>query len=259
MKKFLLWGFVVPILLVTGYALYYLYGPTPQITGQQWRVHDTTRPLPKIVFSDQSIEKVDPPPGATILFDGRNLDHFSNQSLAIENDAMVMGEGGQRTLDSFGDVQLHLEWASPNPPAGDGQNRGNSGVILMGLYEVQVLDSYQNKTYADGQAAAVYGVQPPLVNVSKPPGQWQSYDIDFKAPVFNADGSLHSPAYVTVLHNGVLVQDRQIFNGPSTWRRNGTYEAHKPQLPLHLQWHGSPVRYRNIWVRPLPNEKPNGS
>ena len=164
---------------------------------------------------------------------------------------MVMGEGGQRTLESFGDVQLHIEWASPNPPVGNGQNRGNSGVIFMGLYEVQVLDSYQSETYADGQGAAIYGVQPPLVNVSRPPGKWQSYDIYFRAPVFNEDGGLHSPAIVTVMHNGILVQSEQAYNGPSTWRRNGTYEAHKEKLPLELQWHNGAVRYRNIWVRPL--------
>ena len=251
MKKILLWGFVLPILAVTGYALYYLYGPTPQITGQQWRVHDTSRPQPEIVSPGDSLGMVVPPAGSQVLFDGSSLDHFSNQSLAIENGAMVMGVGGQGTLDGFGDVQLHVEWASPNPPAGNGQNRGNSGVIFMGLYEVQVLDSYQNETYPDGQAGALYGVRPPSVNVSRPPGEWQSYDIDFEAPVFNADGSLRSPAYATVVHNGVLVQHKQAYNGPSTWRRNGRYEAHKSKLPLRLQWHGSPVRYRNIWVRSL--------
>jgi hypothetical protein len=252
LKKILLWGFVLPILVVSGYAVYYTYGPTPQITGQQWRVHDTSRPQPKIVSPGDSLGVVTPPVDAQVLFDGSNLDHFANKSLSIENGAMVMGAGSQQTLDGFGDVQLHLEWASPNPPAGNGQNRGNSGVIFMGLYEVQVLDSYQSETYPDGQAGAVYGVQPPLVNASRPPGEWQSYDIDFEAPVFDTDGSLLSPAYVTVVHNGVLVQDKQAYNGPSTWRRNGVYEAHKPKLPLHLQWHASSVRYRNIWVRPLP-------
>lgn len=251
-KKNLLWGLLVSTLLVAGYAFYYLYGPTPQIVGQQWRVHDTTRPLPEIVSPGQSLGKVAPPPGAIVLFDGRNLDQFTNQSLIIENGAMIMGEGGQKTVQSFGDMQLHVEWASPSPPVGEGQNRGNSGIIMMGLYEVQVLDSYQSETYADGQAAAIYGVQPPLVNASRPPGEWQSYDIDFTAPVFNDDGSLRSPASVTVVHNGVLVQDETVFNGPSTWRRNGVYQAHADKLPLQLQWHGSPVRYRNIWVRTTP-------
>jgi len=250
-KTLLLCGFIAPIVLASGYALYYLYGPTPQIVGQQWRVHDANRPLPEVVAPDDSLGLVVPPADALILFDGSNLDQFSNQSLAIENGAMVMGEGGQATLESFGDVQLHLEWASPNPPVGNGQNRGNSGIILMGLYEVQVLDSYQNHTYADGQAAALYGVQPPLVNASRPPGEWQSYDIYFTAPVFNDDDSLRSPAIVTVLHNGVLVQREQAYNGPSKWRRNGSYKVHNAKLPLQLQWHNGHVRYRNIWIRPL--------
>ena len=187
-----------------------------------------------------------------MLFDGSNLDHFSNKSLQIVDGAMVMGGGGQQTLASFGDVQLHLEWASPNPVTHEGQGRGNSGVILMGLYEVQVLDSFQNPTYADGQAGAIYGVQPPMVNVSRAPGEWQSYDIYFRAPKFFADGGLLSPARVTVEHNGVLVQLDQAFNGASAWRRNGVYKVHAKKLPLKFQWHNSPVRYRNVWIRPLP-------
>jgi hypothetical protein len=250
-KKILILGFVLAVVCCAGYVLNFLYGSTPLIKGQQWRVHDISRPLPEVVASGDSLGLVEPPADALVLFDGSNLNNFSNTSLKIVNGAMVMGEGGQQTLESFADVQLHLEWASPMPVQDEGQDRGNSGVILMGLYEVQVLDSFQNPTYADGQAGAIYGVQPPMVNVSRAPGEWQSYDIYFRAPKFLADGGLLSPARVTVEHNGVLVQLDQAFNGPSTWRRNGVYEAHAEKLPLTLQWHGSPVRYRNIWIRPL--------
>jgi hypothetical protein len=254
MKKILLSGSVLAVLGCAGFVLNFLYGATPLIEGQQWRVHDTSRPLPEVVASGGSLGLVKPPADALVLFDGFNLNHFSNKSLEIVNGAMVMGEGGQQTLESFADVQLHLEWASPMPVKDEGQNRGNSGVILMGLYEVQVLDSFQNPTYADGQAAAIYGVQPPLVNVSRAPGEWQSYDIFFRGPKFAIDESLVSPARVTVEHNGVLVQLDQTFNGPSTWRRNGVYKAHEAKLPLFLQWHGSAVRYRNIWIRPLAED-----
>ena len=251
MKKKLLAVFLLALLACMGYVLNFLYGATPLIEGQQWQVHDTNRPLPEIVSAGDSLGVVEPPLGAQVLFDGTNLNHFANKSLKIVDGAMVMGEGGQQTLASFADVQLHLEWASPSPVSGEGQDRGNSGVIFMGLYEVQVLDSFRNPTYADGQAGAIYGVQPPRVNVSRAPGEWQSYDIFFTAPKFATDGSLISPARVTVEHNGIVVQRDQAYNGASAWRRNGVYKVHDSKLPLALQWHGSPVRYRNIWIRPL--------
>ena len=155
------------------------------------------------------------------------------------------------TRRGFGDVQLHIEWATPAPPAGEGQERGNSGVFLMGLYEIQVLDSHEDTTYADGQAAAMYGQVPPLANASRPPGVWQSYDIVFHRPRFAADGSVATPARVTVLHNGVLVQDNVMLSGPTAHQRRPPYAAHPDQLPIHLQDHGSPVRYRDIWIREL--------
>jgi 3-keto-disaccharide hydrolase len=253
MKSILLFS-VVLLLAISAYTANYLYGETPKITGQKWHVHDVERPLPKIVTPGESSGPVEPPSDALVLFDGTNLDQFRNKTLEIENGAMVMGEGGQQTLENFGDVQLHLEWASPSPPLNQGQDRGNSGVFLMGLYEIQVLDSFQNKTYPDGQAGAVYGVHPPMVNASRAPDEWQSYDIFFQAPRFDAEGHLHSPAYVTVVHNGVLVQLNQAFNGASTWRRNGSYKAHESKLPLALQWHDSQVRYRNIWIRSLDDD-----
>jgi hypothetical protein len=151
-------------------------------------------------------------------------------------------------------VQLHVEWAAPSPPSGDGQNRGNSGVFLMGRYEVQVLDSYRNTTYPDGQAAALYGQYPPLVNASRPPGEWQTYDIVFRRPRFDANGKLLSKARVTVFHNGVLVQDAVELTGPTAHHARPAYSAHPDRLPILLQDHGDPVRYRNIWLRNLERE-----
>jgi Domain of Unknown Function (DUF1080) len=146
---------------------------------------------------------------------------------------------------------LHVEFAEPAPPKGESQERGNSGVFLMGLYEIQVLDSYENKTYADGQASAVYGQYPPLVNASRPPGQWQSYDIVFHGPRFDKEGKLMRAARATVLHDGVLVQDNVELSGPTAHGQRPPYKAHPEKLPLALQDHGDPVRYRNIWIREL--------
>lgn len=224
---------------------------TPLVHGQKWRVHDMRRPQPKVVEPANGEQPAQPPSDAVVLFNGESLDQFSNKQLQIDNGAMIMGPGGQQTIAAFGDIQLHIEWSAPSPSQGEGQNRGNSGIKLMGLYEVQVLDSYQSQTYPDGQAAALYGQHPPMVNASKAPGQWQTYDIFFRAPRFNEDKSLQSPAYVTVVHNGVLVQLHQPYLGTSRWRENAQYEYHTEKLPLSLQWHGSPVKYRNIWLRPL--------
>ena len=159
--------------------------------------------------------------------------------------------GSIKTREAFGDVQLHLEWRTPSVIEGKGQGRGNSGVYLMGLYEVQVLDSYENETYYNGQAGSIYKQHIPLVNACRPPGQWQSYDIIFQAPVFNEDGSLAVPAFVTVLHNGVLIQNHVELLGPSKFIGKPSYEVHAGKLPLMLQDHNNPVSYRNIWIRPL--------
>jgi hypothetical protein len=161
------------------------------------------------------------------------------------------GSGYLYSRRVFGDVQLHVEWAAPTPARGHGQERGNSGIFLMSKYEIQVLDSYQDETYADGQAASVYGQYPPLVNASLPPGEWQAYDIVFRRPRFRRDGSLESPARVTVIHNGILVQDDVALWGPTNWLQNLPYASHPDNLPLGLQDHGNPVRFRNIWVREL--------
>lgn len=165
---------------------------------------------------------------------------------------VVRGAGSIESVRGFGDAQLHVEWAAPAPPRGEGQGRGNSGVFLMGRYEVQVLDSHLNVTYPDGQAGAIYGQFPPLVNASRPPGEWHTYDIVFRAPRFDSAGRLASPARMTVLHNGVLVQDNVSLLGPTSHQRRDPYEAHADRLPVSLQDHGDPVRFRNVWIRELP-------
>jgi hypothetical protein len=163
---------------------------------------------------------------------------------------VVAKTGNISTRDSFGDCQLHVEFAEPSPGKGESQERGNSGVFLMSTYEIQVLDSYENKTYADGQASAVYGQYPPQVNASRPPAQWQTYDIIFHRPHFK-DGKVTQPARVTVLHNGVLVQDNVELTGPTAHGERPPYKASPDKMPLQLQDHGNPVRYRNIWIREL--------
>lgn len=165
------------------------------------------------------------------------------------------GTGGINSVREFGDAQIHIEFATPEPESGGGQNRGNSGVYVQARYEVQVLDSYQNDTYPNGQCAAIYGQYPPMVNVCRPPGEWQTYDIIFRAATFDASGARVQPASMTVFHNGVLVHDHAILNGGSTTaspKREGPGDG-----PIHLQDHGHAVRYRNIWVRPLP-PRPTG-
>lgn len=227
-----------------------------------WPPHDTDRPRPPVVDPGPATAPAPVPSDAVVLFDGRDLSHWRDADggpakwRVVEGDdggwfEVVPGTGSVVSSDSFGDIQLHVEWASPPESDGDGQDWGNSGVYLMDLYEVQVLNTHGNQTYADGHAAAVYGQYPPLVNASRPPGEWQSYDILFRAPRFDADGELLRPARVTVFHNGVLVQDDVELTGPTAYQERPPYEAHPERLPISLQDHASPVRYRNIWVRPL--------
>lgn len=202
---------------------------------------------------------VPPPSDALVLFDGKDLSQWQSPSgkpatWVLRDGYMEVapGAGSIATKRGFSDVQLHLEWAAPLPARGEGQGRGNSGVFLMGLYEIQVLDSYRNETYADGQAAALYGQTPPLVNACRPPGQWQTYDILFHRPRFAPDGAVRDSARVTLFHNGVLVQDNTAIRGRTAHARRARYEPHGDALPLLLQDHGDPVRFRNIWVRELP-------
>jgi hypothetical protein len=175
----------------------------------------------------------------------------SKWSIAEGVFTVVKGGGDLQTKRSFGDCQLHIEWRTPTQVEGDGQGRGNSGVFLQGRYEVQVLDSYNNPTYSNGQAASVYKQYIPLVNASRKPGEWQSYDIFFRAPRFAANGIIATPAYVTVVHNGVLVQDHVELKGSTVYIGSPLYEKHNFKEPLVLQDHGNPVSYRNIWIREL--------
>lgn len=199
------------------------------------------------------------PSDAIVLFDGRDLDAWESSGgeaapWVINDDGGMTvkpGSGGIQTKQGFGDVQLHVEFATPAEVEGEGQGRGNSGVFLMNTYELQILDSYENDTYYDGQAGSIYKQSPPLVNASRGPGKWQSYDIIFERPHFAEDGSLEEPAYITVLHNGVLIQNRLEIKGDTPYNRAPSYTAHADKLPISLQDHGNPMRFRNIWVREL--------
>jgi hypothetical protein len=219
----------------------------------QWPPNSPDRPKPPVVTSE-------PPSDAIVLFDGKSLAEWQSADSAgrparwlVKDGYMEVaaGTGNVMTRRAFGSVQLHIEWQAPLPAKGQGQDRGNSGVFLMSHYEIQVLDSYHNDTYADGQAGAIYGQTPPLVNASRPPGVWQTYDIVFHRPVFAPDGSVVQPARVTVFHNGVLIHDNVAITGWTAHNRVATYQPHADRLPLMLQDHAHPVRYRNIWVREL--------
>lgn len=230
-----------------------------EIPGTPWRIHDAARPHPRVVTPGATPGAA--PADAIVLFDGKDLSKWGqmqNGQLAdtkwpvrdgyFETGA---GSGSMVTREKFGDVQLHIEFATPSPGRGASQDRGNSGVLFMGRYEIQVLDSFENVTYADGQAAAIYGEYPPLVNAARKPGEWQTYDIIFEAPKFNG-ALLASPAYATVIWNGVVVHNRRPLTGPtSPTRVVHAYVAHDAELPLTLQDHAHPVHYRNMWIRRL--------
>jgi hypothetical protein len=248
---------ITAVAALAGFALTVFAQPP-----KEWAIHDLNRPQPKVVEPVVLSTHSQPgraPSDAIVLFDGKDLSRWRADKgggpagWKVENGYMevVKGAGGIHTEQGFGDVQLHVEWRTPTPGHGEGQERGNSGVFLMGRYEVQVLDSHGNKTYPDGQASALYGQYPPLVNASRPAGEWQTYDIVFRAPRFAADGSLVRPARATVFHNGVLTQDNQELTGPTAHKARPPYKAHEAKLPIGLQDHGDPVRFRNIWVREL--------
>jgi hypothetical protein len=227
-----------------------------------WIDHDRTRPQPAVVAPatpSTPNQPGQPPSDATVLFDGKDLSQWASMDGSptkwVTRDGYmecVKGSGYVRTLQNFGDCQLHVEWATPVPAHGEGQGRGNSGVFFgLDRYEVQVLDSYGSKTYADGGAGAIYGQYPPLVNVCLPPGQWQTYDILYTAPRFDAEGKLLSPVRLTVFQNGVLIQNNVELTGPTSWLERAPYHAHPEKQPISLQDHGNPVRFRNLWVREL--------
>jgi hypothetical protein len=198
------------------------------------------------------------PSDAIVIFDGSNLNNFESikggaAPWKVENGAftVVPRTGDIRTKQGFGDMQLHIEWTAPTVIKGEGQGRGNSGIFLMSNYEVQVLDSYESRTYSNGQAGSIYKQHPPLVNAMKAPGEWNTYDIFFTAPRFNADGMLVAPARVTVIHNGIVVQHNTEIKGPTEYIGIPQYKAHATELPIVLQDHGDLVSFRNIWVRKL--------
>lgn len=247
------------------------YSDTPRLPNSEWKVHDIDRPRPEVVTPGKTA--ADAPSDAIVLFDGTSLaswygeketkdaegktrrtpDKESPARWKVENGYVEMTPTGNiYTREEFGDCQLHVEWRSPAEPQSNSQHRGNSGIFLMDRYEIQVLDCYENKTYADGQAGASYGQNPPLVNATRKPGEWQSYDIIFRAPRFK-DGKLVSPATVTILLNGVLVQNHFELLGATTHRKVAKYSPHPDKGRLRLQDHNDnqPVRFRNIWIRPL--------
>jgi hypothetical protein len=236
------------------------YDDTPMQPNGKWHVHDGTRPQPRLVTPGAMAGPAAAPSDAiTLIGSGSDLAAWqandgSPASWAMKDGVVETGKGVIRTKQDFTDFQLHVEFATPDAVKGDGQGRGNSGVILLGAFEIQVLDSYQNQTYPDGQASAMYGQYPPLVNASRPPGAWQAYDIVFTAPRFAADGSVQKPAVATVFHNGVLVHHATPFWGPTTHRAIGKYAPTNAKGPITLQDHGNPIRYRNVWIRPLKPE-----
>ncbi len=237
---------------------------TPMLPGLPYHVHDPDRPHPPVVTP--AAETGGPPSDAVVLFNGKDLSNWRTVTLnttgytahaeppawKVETGYLepVHGAPDIATREKFGDVQLHLEWAEPAGVEGSSQSRGNSGVFLQGLYEIQVLDSYHNPTYADGQAGAIYGQWPPLVNAVRPPGEWQAYDIVFEAPRFEGE-KLQTPAYLTVVMNGVLVQNHRAAMGPTVYRQVAKYVPQPAEDSLVLQNHGSEVRFRNIWIRRL--------
>jgi hypothetical protein len=227
------------------------YDDTPILPGTRWHVHDGTRPQPPIVTPDPT------PSDAVVLFDGKDLSGWvghdgSAARWKVANGYMevVPKTGNIQTVEHFGDCQLHLEWAAPSEVKGESQGRGNSGVFLMGRYEIQVLDCYDNPTYPDGTTGAIYGQYPPLANACRKPGEWQTYEIIWEGPRFEAD-SLVRPAYVTVLLNGIVLHHRTELMGFTSHRVLTNYVPHPPVGPLELQDHGDLVRFRNIWYRPL--------
>lgn len=227
----------------------------------RWKPNDPDRPVPPVITPGSASTQDnpgEPPSDAVVLFDGKNLSQWLGADDQPAKWKVMDGyievaphTGYIHTRQAFGDCQLHVEFSEPVPPSGKDQDRGNSGVFLMGLYEVQVLDSYKNATYADGQASAIYGQFPPLVNASRPPGQWQTYDIVFHGARFDREGKLTRPARMTVLHNGVLVQDNVELSGPTAHHERPPYKPEPNKLPLALQDHGNPVHFRNIWIREL--------
>ncbi len=233
----------------------YGYPDTPKLPWCDYIKHDAHRPLPVFVDTGTKNVSVLPPSDADVLLNAKDKSAWHASNWKLSDGVMTAGSKYLTSRKSYGDCQLHLEFMVPDKLPKVLGNRGNSGVIMMGLYEVQIFDSHPShklQIYPDGQCAAIYGETPPLRNACRKPGQWQSYDIIFTAPVFK-DGKLSKPASVTMLHNGVLVHYNTTMHGPTAWRGIAQYKPHGDKLPLKIQGHGSPVKFRNIWIRPLVN------
>ena len=193
-----------------------------------------------------------PPSDAIVLFDGTNLDAWHNgEKWRVQDGVAIPQETAITSKQNFGDIQLHLEWSAPTEIRGEGQGRGNSGCYLMGLYEVQVLDSFENPTYFDGQAGSIYKQTPPLANAMRKPGEWNYYDIIFNAPRFRSNGDVVKPGYVTLIQNGVLMLNHFELEGPTSFVEAPHYKPHAETGPISLQFHGDAVKFRNIWVREI--------
>lgn len=256
-----IFSYGIAALFVAGASAMFWHERTGAQVSTKWEIHDRNRPQPPVVtpgtYSTQE-RAGQPPSDAVMLFDGKDLSGWESLKGGPAQWKVSKGyfevapkTGDIRTKQSFGDCQLHVEWATPSPAHGEDQDRGNSGVFMMSTYEIQVLDNYNNKTYADGTAGAVYGQYPPLANVCRPPGQWSTYDIIWHGPRFDQGGKLLRPATVTVLFNGVLVQDHVTLTGPTGHHQRPPYEPQPEKMPLRLQDHNHTVRYRNIWIREL--------
>jgi hypothetical protein len=225
---------------------------------EKYAIHDESRPKPPVITTPVQVGQ--PPSDAVILFNGKDLSEWAGDKgvdakWKVENGYMEANKTGSiHTKKAFGNCQLHIEWATPAKVEGSGQGRGNSGVFLMSTYELQVLDSYENPTYADGQAASIYGQYPPIVNACRKPGEWQSYDVSFLRPIFDESGKCVRPARVTILHNGVVVQNNVEIQGLTAHKQKAKYNRHDDKLPISLQDHGNPMRFRNIWLRELPEQ-----
>ena len=256
---------VVCVLLV---AMVLGVGCFAAMQAKKYDVHDMTRENPPVITAGEQIGQ--PPSDAIVLFDGEDTSQWVSERKGggevpwkIENGYMEVTSkgGGIRTKKAFGNCQLHVEWRSPEgiDPAITDQKRSNSGVFLMDRYEVQVLDSYTddnyktNRTYADGQAAAIYGSHPPMVNACRKPGQWQTYDISFMRPLFDENGKLLRKARITLLHNGVVVHNNLEIEGTTSHKKKAAYTPHESGY-IHLQDHNNPIRFRNIWIRELPEQ-----
>jgi hypothetical protein len=229
---------------------------TAMLAQDYGKLTEVWNPVPRVVTPGQQAS--DPPSDAIVLFDGKDLSQWESVSgkdiewRVADNAVTVNGKSGDiRTKRGFGDCQLHIEWRTPAEVKGHGQERGNSGVYLMGRYELQVLDSYENPTYTNGQAGSIYKQYSPLVNACRKPGEWQSYDIVFTAPRFSADSTAKEPARMTVFQNGVLIQNNVTLWGNTLHTGIPTYSTHSDREPVLLQDHGNPLSYRNIWIRPL--------